>query len=157
MVEYENYRKSHQAIQLPVFNLLDPSSALTWLELRALMRDVGDQYKFRLVIQAFISTCIIVALWAAIFAHMYGLLSIELRPDEWIVFVILLLDQTVPFIGLMFAMAFMNSETENQIKQFNEIRFFINRLSTDSDIMISGPKLSNQALNRLVRYYKTYE
>lgn len=121
------------------------------------MRDVGDQFKLRLVIQAFLSTCIIVLLWVAIFAHMYGLIKISLRPDEWIVFIALLLDQTVPLVGLLFAMAQMNSETENQIKQFNEIRFFMNRLSTDSDIMINGPRLQNKALSRLVRYYKTYE
>ena len=108
MVEYEPYRKSYSAQCNPVFNLLDPSSAMTWLELRSLMKDVGSEYKLRLVIQAFVVSSVIFILWGIIFGYMYGFIRMDLRPDEWLVFIIMLLDQTITFVQLMFAMANQN-------------------------------------------------
>jgi len=154
MIEYEPCRKSYSALNNPVFNLLDPSSAITWLELRSLMKDVGREYKTRLVIQAFVSSAAILVIWALVFANMYELVSITLRPDEWLFLIIALLDQTIPLVKLMFAMASINDETENQIKQFNEIRYFIYRLISDKDIMIDDScnqiVIQNKALNKIV-------
>ena len=48
MIEYEERRKCYSAISNPVFNLLDSTTLLTWLDLRTLMKDVGIQYKLRL-------------------------------------------------------------------------------------------------------------
>ena len=48
LVECVNHRKNYRAIRNPVFNLLDSTSLLTWLELRTLFKDIGYAYKFRM-------------------------------------------------------------------------------------------------------------
>ena len=65
----------------------------------------------------------IVASWLMFLAHLIGYFSLSfVEPDEWIVLVVVLLDWSYPFIELLCVGAYMNKETNDQIKQFNEIR-----------------------------------
>jgi hypothetical protein len=137
LVECVNHRKNYRAIRNPVFNLLDSTSLLTWLDLRTLFKDIGKAYKLRMQIAVAMFGILVMVSWLMFFGHLIGYFPLKfIEPDEWIVLVIVLLDWSYPFIELLCVGAYMNKETGDQIKQFNEIRFFIQRFSTDHDLMV---------------------
>ena len=137
MVEYVNHRKSYSAIQNPVFNLLDPTSLLTWLDLRALMKDVGRQYKLRMQIIVGVFALVVATLWLLVIGYFFDYIHFldSFRPDEWFFMFFLLFFLSVPLGLVLVPMAFMNEETGNQVVQFNEIRLFMARLRTDKDLL----------------------
>jgi hypothetical protein len=68
MVEYVQHRKCYSALSNPVFNLLDSTSLLTWLDMRTLMKDVGLPFKIRLQFNIAFTSALLAAQWLLIIA-----------------------------------------------------------------------------------------
>ena len=128
MVEFVNYRKSYSSIQNPVFNLLDPTSLLTWLDLRTILRDAGKQYKLRMQIFVGSFAFVLIAFWGLIIGRLFGFIKLSLRPDEWFYASFLMIYLIIPFAKLLGPIAYLNEETGKQVKKFNDIRLFLSRL-----------------------------
>jgi uncharacterized membrane protein len=109
LVECVNHRKNYRAIRNPVFNLLDSTSLLTWLDLRTLFKDIGKAYKLRMQIAVAMFGILVMASWLMFFGHLIDYFPLKfIEPDEWIVLVVVLLDWSYPFIELLCVGAYMN-------------------------------------------------
>jgi len=49
-MENNNFRKNYGSIMNPLFNFMDLTSLLTWMDMRSLMVDIGLKYRLRLQI-----------------------------------------------------------------------------------------------------------
>jgi hypothetical protein len=132
LVSFNNYRKDHDSIMNPLFNFLDPTTLLTWLDLRRLAKDYGYQYKVR--IEAFMSCffAMIALGWSYIVAYLFDYAQMDLTFADWIQLLTILCFYTVLCLQYLVSLAFINEETERQIKQFNEIRYIILRMANHS-------------------------
>jgi len=49
-MENNNFRKNYESIMNPLFNFMDLTSLLTWMDLRSLIMDVGFKFRLRIYI-----------------------------------------------------------------------------------------------------------
>jgi len=136
-LECNQYRKNYGSILNPLFNFMDSTTLLTWLDLRSIVLDVGQKYTVRLYLYTSLSSALITF-------YLFGALSIYY---EFIEFkyvnastfyswqptvIIIFINQMRVFIPA----AYLNEQTEYQIKQFNEIRHFLQRMIVDQDLLM---------------------
>jgi len=108
----------------PLFNFMDSSSMLTWLDLRTMVFDVGLHYKMRIDIYQAIFIVFIILESSFCILNFYGyldLVDLHLEADFWVAIVGNLCMMTYLVANILIPNSHINENTEEQIVKLLEI------------------------------------
>jgi len=139
-MENNNFRKNYGSIGNPLFNFMDLTSLLTWMDLRTLIMDIGFKYRLRIHIYstAWVAAVIGNVTVTVLFFFGYGAIGevVDVTTDFILTIIMIVFFQSVLLACQIVPNVYINEQTEKQIAQFNEIRHFLHRMLSDQDILM---------------------
>lgn len=110
------HQKDPITIRLPVINIIDPKSVMTWLEIRKIVVNTGSRFVIRIEIYTAVFTAVTVFLDFILFCTLSYIIPVEtFHPISWIYIICYAVVLSNILLGIMFPLSNINEQTNKQI------------------------------------------
>ena len=134
------HNKDPVTIRFAVFNIIDPKSIMTWLEIRKLIMNAGSRFRIRIEIYTAVFGGLAIGLDGIIFFTASGLLDYKMfDPLTWVYILFVGAFMTVYLLAIMYPLSYINEQSRHQISMLIQFKELIQRIVRDRRLLLSHP------------------
>ena len=150
------HSKDSVTIRLPVINIVDPTSIMTWMEIRRLVIHTGSRFQIRIQIYTSMYIALMFILDVILFGAASLVISLDtFHPITWMYIITYAVVFTSYMLGIMYPLAYINEQTRHQIRQLIQFKEVIQRVVRDKRLLYCHPlQIDNRIQQVAIKEYR---